>query len=547
VPVPRWLLLGLGVLAAVLIGRMMHATIADGSRPKPAAAPDSSPPASAVPPSEPAAPPIYLTIVMPEAPASPASLAVGAPSAAGNVYAAGVPGQVATPIYASTFWRSDPTRSAPTQMTYPREVAFGSVPMLVRYLGDAASGSVPMLVRYLGDAASGSVPTQVRYVGGAASGSVPTQVRYVGGAASGSVPTQVRYVGGAASGSDPAQVRYPGNFPLGFVPTQPRNVGDPSGALTGSGPVEIHGPHSVDGLSVIANGNHIVIANNGAIVSVGDNTVLTANTGDAGASGVIALDPVDSVVTSGSSSVSGSAGGLAPTTPGLPTNPQGSQSVSAATSSASAGGGSDTRAVAIAGYENKALEVVGNDNLLTSDDSNIFQNRAGHLNGNTGDTDTSGLNVVDTTRSVVSSGDSGASRDPPPVTQPSVMPSPVPLGSTPAPGVATASVAGANSTATATGADSLVIGGDGVIDKGMTVHGDRNVTTSDDGNVVVGGVGDANAQIGDSKASGAVVMDVTDSEITSGSSSLPASQPVGTQVPDPIPGGGPTSQPPTLP
>jgi hypothetical protein len=180
---------------------------------------------------------------------------------------------------------------------------------------------------------------------------------------------------------------------------------------------------------------------------------------------------------------------------------------------------------------------------LTNNDSNLFFHRAGLLNGNTGDTHTSGLNVVDATGSLVRSGSSGAPPDPAPLDQTSVGSSPAVVGSVPAPGAASASVAGANGTATATGADSLVIGGAGVVDAGVQMHGDRNVTTSDDGNVAVGGVGDVNAQVGDSDTSGAVVMDVADSEITTGSSVAPA----GTPPPDVAPAGDPTTQPPTLP
>ena len=274
---------------------------------------------------------------------------------------------------------------------------------------------------------------------------------------------------------------------------------------------------------MVAIGDHIVIANNGSIISVGDNTVVKANTGDAGASGVIALEVVDSVVTSGSSHAV-SAGGSAGTTPGLSTSTPGGAPVITATTNAAAGSGPGTRAVAIAGYENKALEVVGNDNLLTNNDSNLFYHRAGNLNGNTGDTDTSGLNVVDATRSVVRSGDSASSAEPARSSQTSAVSSSVLAAPTTAPGTGSATVADQNGTATATGADSLVIGGNGVVDAGVRMHGDHNVVTSDDGNVAVGGVGDVNAQVGDSDTSGAVVMDVTDTQITTGNSVPPGQQ-----------------------
>ena len=110
-------------------------------------------------------------------------------------------------------------------------------------------------------------------------------------------------------------------------------------------------------------------------------------------------------------------------------------------------------------------------------------------------------------------------------------------------GGSSVSVADINGISTATGDDSLVIGGDGIDDNGVRVHGDRNVATYDDGNVAVGGIGDVNAQIGDSDTSGAVVMGVTDSNIAAGSSFLPADQQAGAQVGDPFDGNDPDVSP----
>jgi hypothetical protein len=53
------------------------------------------------------------------------------------------------------------------------------------------------------------------------------------------------------------------------------------------------------------------------------------------------------------------------------------------------------RSVAISGYEDHALEVQGSDHVVTDDDSNVFIARDGQINAKTGDTDSSGLNVVD--------------------------------------------------------------------------------------------------------------------------------------------------------
>ena len=65
---------------------------------------------------------------------------------------------------------------------------------------------------------------------------------------------------------------------------------------------------------------------------------------------------------------------------------------------------SDGRAVDIAGYEDHSLSVRGLRNVVTYDDSNVFIDRDGKINANTGDTDSAGLNAVDTVRSTVTAG-----------------------------------------------------------------------------------------------------------------------------------------------
>jgi hypothetical protein len=141
------------------------------------------------------------------------------------------------------------------------------------------------------------------------------------------------------------------------------------------------------------------------------------------------------------------------------------------------------RAVALAGYEDHSLDLVGDDNVLSYDDSNVFVRRTGELNANTGDTDTSGLNVVDARSSDVRSGASGSSDEPVdaspfghPAGQPAAM-APVVGGLGRGPSV---SVSDINGTSTATAADSLVVGGDGMDDNGVHVRGNRNVAVYDD-------------------------------------------------------------------
>ena len=187
-----------------------------------------------------------------------------------------------------------------------------------------------------------------------------------------------------------------------------------------------------EGPYIIANGDHIVIASNGSIVSVGDNTVVKGNTGDAVASGTIAIDVDHSELASGDSTLRAAipAALRGPGATNSPTRTVDEHGVLPRITAAAepfsleswqltggSAGAPTGRAIGIAGYENHALDIAGSDNVVTYDDSNVFLHRIGRLNGNTGDTDTSGLNVVDATGSTVRSGDSGnsdESSDPPP-------------------------------------------------------------------------------------------------------------------------------------
>jgi hypothetical protein len=281
------------------------------------------------------------------------------------------------------------------------------------------------------------------------------------------------------------------------------------------------------GLVVMANGNDIVIANNGAIVSVGDNTVLHGNTGSASSSGSIALDVSDSSITSGSSSVLPGDAGADRTPAQMTSGPPGpvdpaARSAAGARSDpgvatgtrADGAPGPPSRATALAGYEVHSIAVDGSDNLVSYDDSALFFHRTGTLNANTGDAAASGLNVVDAIGSRVRSGDSSRLGSLPDAAAPPGAPSGVLAG--PGAGGGVATVADANGISTALAQDTLVVGGDGVVDHGVRIHGDRNVVTYDDGNVAVGGSGDVNSQIGDSDSGGTVVMAVRASDIEAG-------------------------------
>ncbi|MCU1426724.1 MAG: hypothetical protein JWL83_724 [Actinomycetia bacterium] len=373
-------------------------------------------------------------------------------------------------------------------------------------------------------------------------------------------PTDLQSTVGNGSSASPAS-RHSSARPIeAFAANTPSPTRTSTWTSTSTS-TDIHAPAQMQGLSVVANGDHIVIANNGAIVSVGDNTVVRGNTGDATSSGTIAMDVSHSALRSGNSEQSGlisqpvgPPGSWAPYR-ASGGNPYGVSGQPVANLSQSGGiplpgslldgssPGSTGRAVGLAGYEIHSIDVVGNDNLATYDDSNLFMHRTGTLNGNTGDTDTSGLNVVDAARSFVGSGASGNAdepKDPPPFNAAgSGSPSGPGVPSALTTGGSSVSVADVNGVSTATGADSLVVGGDGVDDQGVRIHGNRNVATYDDGNVAIGGVGKVNAQIGDSDTSGTVAMGIRDSAIQAGSSFLPASQQAGAQLSDPFDGNDP--------
>ena len=299
--------------------------------------------------------------------------------------------------------------------------------------------------------------------------------------------------------------------------------------------------------SITAIGNNIVIAYGNSVAYAGDHGALTANTGNAASSGTIALDVADSTVATGTSvSTPTPMGDL-----GLQSPLQAGSSFDAGLNPAHSVAG---RGVAISGYEDHSLDVSGLGHVVTYDDSNVFIARNGQINANTGDTDSAGLNVIDATGSVVQSGnqnedageddedsdsdseapievtgleastDSDADSDTDTGTD-SAGPLAVDPTGTPVailPPLATASVSGDeddDAGTTASGDEAVVIGGDGYDDLSLDVTGVGHVVSYDDSNVVIGGEGRVNAQIGDSDTSGAVVMGVTNSVIQAGNSS----------------------------
>ncbi len=120
----------------------------------------------------------------------------------------------------------------------------------------------------------------------------------------------------------------------------------------------------------------------------------------------------------------------------------------------------------------------------------------GRIDANTGDTDSSGINAVDVTGSVIRSGASGGAED---------EPGEEPEEEEPA----------EEEPATAPGT-SPAVSGDGFDDLSVHAPGDDNVISDEDSHLVVGGTGPVTAQVGDADTAGVLVMGVHDSTVTSG-------------------------------
>lgn len=244
-----------------------------------------------------------------------------------------------------------------------------------------------------------------------------------------------------------------------------------------------------------------VLATDGSIVYIGPDGQLTANTGHTSSSGVVALGVDGSDLRSGRSTVRGD---------GAASHANGSLGLLTGS-----GGG---RTAAVSGFEDHSVSVIGDDQIVTYDDSNVFVDRDGQINANTGDTDSSGLNAVDVVDSRVRAGNSGDAEGDGEDEEVEDEEAAEVEGATRAArsagtGHATVTDEGASS---ATGPGALVIGADGYDDVSVRSRGDRNLVTYDDSNVVVGGTGGVNAQIGDSDTGGAVVMGIRGSDVRAG-------------------------------
>ncbi|HET6943359.1 MAG TPA: hypothetical protein VFH89_14480 [Sphingomicrobium sp.] len=209
------------------------------------------------------------------------------------------------------------------------------------------------------------------------------------------------------------------------------------------------------------------------------------------------------------------------------------------------------RSTAISGFEDHSVSVIGNDQTVTYDDSNVFISHSGPINANTGDTDSSGLNAVDIVGSRVRAGNSGDSEgggdgDSEEAEEGSaqvgqeviedlkrfwksartfLIQPPAESGDEDedGPGLGYGRYLGDTwgtvtdeGASLASGKDSLVVGADGYDDVSIRSRGDRDIVTYDDSNVVIGGEGKVNAQIGDSDTGGAVVMGIHNSDVEAG-------------------------------
>ncbi len=297
------------------------------------------------------------------------------------------------------------------------------------------------------------------------------------------------------------------------------------------------------------------MATKGAIVLVGDNARLTANTGATTSSGTVALGVQGSKLNSGDSARGGSAdtGTAARQQPTAARSNQrsiGHENATLAELAKGAKGAKGHRGTALSGFEDHSVSVLGDDQIITYDDSNVFIDRKGEINANTGDTDSSGLNAVDVGTSTVRAGNSGDSegveaeespaeevaeeaaspatsmdenrlsgaRVAPPTAQDpddAEENEGEEAGVGPAKGQAFGTVTDEGAT-TATGRDTFAVGADGYDDVSIRSHGRNDIVTYDDSNVTIGGEGKVNAQIGDSDTGGAVVMGIQGSDARAG-------------------------------
>ena len=576
--VPRSIILAVLLVAALGSGWLLHAVLVQASDSRPASAMLAAEPAlaSQVPPAGANPPAINLTVVTGNTSGS-GQVALTPASLAGDGATEPVVGVAAPPPGDPPAAPSSPAGDSDRPGPFQQESATTSsaAPPLVAQpepgpfigvtapLRQATFGPVSQTSNWSGKAAPGSAIDYGRIPG----------LQPVSGSGGGLATTLDIRAGSGQRDSAPAPIddssRDTGQLvlPPASSPSE-TNEATSSGATNSREPGNRRAPQAQAGqpagITVNMFGTEILVASDGAIVFIGDGGSLNANTGDPAAGGAAVVASTGSAVTAGFDAGEAS-GAVAAATPAaeaaslmpasstaegsslVPVNAVPAAStpapVMAETGLQHASGSlfgviptavPGTRSVAISGFEDHSVSVAGNDQIVTYDDSNVFINRDGLINANTGDTDSSGLNVVDATYSTVRSGNSGDAEgggdeeeeeeeddeeededeeddeDELTVTTNAVSASsPLPQNT----GYSTVTDEGAT---TAVGDTTFVIGADGFDDVSIRSSGDRNIVTYDDSNVVIGGAGPVNAQIGDSDTGGAVVMGVHHSLIEAG-------------------------------
>ena len=477
----------------------------------------------------------------------------------------------------------------------------------------ASGGTAPTMVQTTtigGEPSPATNGAPIRTTGGSRDGGGGAANAYAGGSPN-------AYAGGSLVRTSGSNGQHRGSSGTGSGNTPTRLIIGGGTVMVPNAPGSGHGGGSnhglgggvslslTPGMAATAIGDHIVIAYDGAIVYVGDHGSMTANSGAATGGGTVALDADSSNFSSNydptlympngtsasgtSASHSGTTGttGTHATTGVLSGGPANAIPIDASPLVSAFISYTGNRTADIAGFEDHSILTRGTGNVVTYDDSNVFMNRDGKINANTGDTDSAGLNAVATLRSVVSAGphcddgcddesiiqaqagvfdegDVAIDGDGHVVWSPDTVDSSsgpvVPCDdecasdaengddSAPADNGDDSDAAGdespdgdvsdpaepaetreeADSTRPAAdngeepdgdfAAGSLIVGGDGIDDLSERVDGNFNVSTYDDSNVVIGGTGDVNAQIGDSDTGGTVTMDTIDSVVSGGTS-----------------------------
>ncbi len=287
-----------------------------------------------------------------------------------------------------------------------------------------------------------------------------------------------------------------------FRPATSAAVDPPAAHRAGAPAVDTPALAAAPGGSTSTTWN-VVVASDGSVVLMGAHGRLLANTGDSSGGASVALDADASLIQTGASDRSAAPAAAVAGSAQVPPVVRSGAAVDAVALPVSTG--SETGVIPGAGDgEDHSVHVTGHGQVVTTDDSNTFLYRDGQINSNTGDTDSSAVNVLDVTRSTIHTGSSAGVPDEPGEDE---------IG---------------NDEQAAASADDAAIAPAVPVElpdvenaaelQNNSVHvtGTRNAVTQDDSSLVLGGTGRVNAQAGDSDTAGVVAMDVHDSDIATG-------------------------------